>query len=161
MSTPNQVSTVSGEEEKRWLLFSLGNEFYGSRLLDIKEVIKLCPIKNVPYMVNYFKGVINLRGQIVSIIDLREKFNLPISGNEVGLILIVETEHALIGAIVDELKCVTVLETKDIDRHPAIETKIPTQFFLGIGKFNNDLVNLIDISRCLSADEMRKVKKAM
>src|SRR5688572_686498 len=90
-------------EENKFLIFNLGTELYGSRLLEIKEVIKRPTIKPVPYMVRYFKGIINLRGQIVSVIDLREKFDIPTSCPEAGLILVVDTGEGHIGVIVDEI----------------------------------------------------------
>jgi purine-binding chemotaxis protein CheW len=142
-----------------YLIFKLAEELYGTALLSVKEVIKMSPIKPVPYMVHYFKGVINLRGEIVGIVDLRSKFEMGSAksdgANETGKILIIETPDALLGAIVDDLVAVEVIQEKDIDPDPAVETRIPIQFFKGIAKKDDRLISLIDISSCLSSTEMR------
>jgi purine-binding chemotaxis protein CheW len=154
-----KASELNSDQENRWLLYCLGSELYGSRLLDVKEVIKISPIKSVPFMVNYFKGIINLRGQIVSVIDLRMKFDIQHSPTGKELIILVESHDGIIGAIIDNLDCVAKIDPSDIDSHPAIETRIPAEFFLGIGKMRDRLVNLVDIAKCLNKDEMRVVKK--
>ena len=162
-------------EENKFLLFQLGPELYGSKLLEIKEVIKLPTLKSVPYMVSYFKGVVNLRGQIISIIDLREKFKIPIishtsastNTNSISsdtefnheLVLIVETKDGHIGVIVDNISSVECIPPEDIECNPPIETQIPSKFLMGIGKHKDRLINLIYLSQCIASDEMRTIYK--
>lgn len=146
------------ENQSKFILFNLNNELYGAPLLKIREVIKVGAIKPVPYMVNHFKGVINLRGQIVSVVDLRLKFNLPVDPNSNGLILVVETAHGLLGAIIDDLVSVQHFNPSEIETNPAIETKIPADFFAGVAKMQDRLVNLVDLSGCLSSEDLRVVK---
>lgn len=153
------MQQLEDETLPSYLIFKLADELYGTSLLSVKEVIKMSPIKPVPYMVHYFRGVINLRGQIVGVVDLRSKFEMS-PGKSDGIpdqskILIVETADALLGAIVDDLVAVEVIQEKEIDPDPAVETRIPVEFFKGIAKKDDRLINLIDIASCLSSAEMR------
>ena len=145
--------------DPKYLLFRLGEELYGTPLLAVKEVIKMTAINPVPYMVSHFRGVINLRGQIVGIADLRLKFQIPTKPETSGLILVIETAQGLLGAVVDDIVSVENILPSSIDAEPCIQTKIPTEFFKGVAKLEKGLVNLIDISGCLSAEELRRVKK--
>ncbi|MBT4791556.1 MAG: purine-binding chemotaxis protein CheW [Halobacteriovoraceae bacterium] len=159
------VFSISEDEEvdenkMKYLVFWLQGERYGAPLLTVKEVLRTSEIKKVPYMVDHFKGVINLRGQIVSVIDLRARFGLSseiISGT---YILVFETNNGLLGAIVDEIDSVIKIEDEDVDTNPLIETKVPIDFFIGVGKLSNGLVNMVDISKCISEDDLRLIKKA-
>lgn len=148
------------QQDAKYLVFTLKGEQYGAPLVSIKEVIKHGDIKRVPYMADHFQGVINLRGQIVSIIDLRQKFGLSTGDDTKGLILIVECASGPLGAIIDDLVNVQELQPNEIEFNPALETRVPLNFFMGIGKVKDRLVNLVDLSKCLSAEELRIVKKA-
>jgi purine-binding chemotaxis protein CheW len=141
----------------RYLIFRLGEELYGSPLHSVREVLKLPTIKSVPYMKNHFKGVINLRGAIVSIIDLRQKFD--IKAQLPGLILTVESDGDTIGAIVDDVSTVTTIPEAEIERNVRVETKVPLQFFHGVAKVQGRLVNIIDIAGTLSSEELATIKR--
>ncbi len=146
---------ASAEENAlSFIIFKIGGEIYGTPLLTTREVIRHREIKPTPYMVPHFKGVINLRGQIVSVIDLRIKFQLPCDESQ-SLILIVESEHGLLGAVVDDLVSVETIQQTQIDQTASIETKVPVEFFLGIAKLEDRLVNMVDISGCLSSEDLR------
>jgi len=143
-----------------FLIFSLGGELYGTPLLSTREVIKIGEIKSTPYMVPHFKGVINLRGQIISVIDLRTKFEIQPDNETKGLILIVENQDSLLGAIVDDLVSVEKVQRQDLDQETEIETKIAADFFLGVAKLKDRLVNMVDIAGCLSSEDLRIFKSA-
>ena len=149
---------AAGEGTEDFILFNLGGELYGSPLLSVREVIKLGAVKPVPYMVPHFKSVINLRGQIVSVVDLRVKFGLDPTQSRNNMILIVEVAEGLLGAIIDDLASVEKLPKSEIEPAAQLETKIPLEFFLGVGKTGDRLVNLVDLSGCLSAEELKTVK---
>lgn len=142
-----------------YLIFRLGGELFGTDLLNVLEVMKLPGIKPVPYMKPAFKGVLNLRGQIVSVIDLRQLYEMKVDQPDEGMILIIETAEAPIGAIVDDLVSVEMIHDDELDRQPVIETKVPSQFLQGIAKKNERLMTLIDISGCLASTEMRARQK--
>lgn len=150
---------TADDNSDKFLIFNLGGELYGASLTSIKEVIKVGDVKAVPHMKNHFKGIMNLRGQIIGVIDLREKFDLKKAPGQ-GLILVVEHEAGLIGAIVDELESVHSFTTEQIEKNPMIETKIPLSFLVGVAQKQNRLVNLIDIAGTLSAEDYRTLKSA-
>lgn len=147
------------ETKNRYLVFVLADETYAAPLLQIREVIKIPSIKPVPYMVPYFKGIINLRGQIVSVIDLRMKFGLQNFKKDEGLILVIEAMGALVGAIVDNVCSVQNIPETEIETNPALETKIQSNFFLGIAKHPDTLINLIDIGGSLSSEDFKRIKE--
>ncbi|MBI2521687.1 MAG: purine-binding chemotaxis protein CheW [Bdellovibrio sp.] len=150
---------IEEDTKNKYLVFVLANETYASPLLQIREVIKIPSIKQVPYMVPYFKGIINLRGQIVSVIDLRVKFNLKDFKSDEGLILVIEAKGSLVGAIVDGVCSVQDIPSSDIDTNPALETLVSPKFFLGVAKRSDMLINLIDIGGSLSSEDFRRIKE--
>jgi purine-binding chemotaxis protein CheW len=154
-----QQPEVQEEQDNKYLIFTLGGELYGSPLIAIKEVIKIGEIKPVPHMNAYFRGVINLRGQIVSIVDLRKKFSIGGSESKAGLILVVEHESGFIGAVVDDLDSVATISRSEIEANPMLDTKIPLDFFHGVAKMGERLVNVIDIAGTLTSDDYRSVRK--
>ncbi len=160
----NNSSGATGLQEDdsghlRVMIFKLGDEQYGTPLLEVREVIKFLAIKSVPFMADYFKGVINLRGQIVSVIDLRKKFLMPIYVNERGLILVIERPEGLVGCIVDDLISVEMFSLSEIASKSYIESRIPKEFFIGIAKRGDALVSLINLAGCLTVDDMRLVSR--
>ena len=144
------------ENNNKYMIFRLGKELYATSLLNVKEVIKPKGIKPVPYMVKHFKGVINLRGQIVSIVDLREKFNIDVKA-ENSLILIHDTESGALGAIIDDIERVAEIPEELVQNNFSVETNVPIDFFEGIAKLDDEIINIINISECLSTEELRLI----
>ena len=156
----SQDILATEDEQQRYLVYSLGGEAYASPLTSIREVLKIADIKEVPYMKNYFKGVINLRGQIISVIDLREKLALQKPGqSSKGLILVVDSANGSLAVIVDDVLAVARIPEAEIDRHPILSTKIPVDFFLGVAKLNERLINMIDVSGTASDDDFSTIKR--
>jgi purine-binding chemotaxis protein CheW len=156
--SPNSVENQEGQMS--YILYHLGGELYGTPLLSIKEVIKSGPVKPVPYMVSHFRGVINLRGQVISVIDLRARLGLTVTPTGEELVLVVETKDGVLGAMIDDLVAVQTFQEGDIERNPKFECRIPTEFFIGVAKLQDRLVNLVNVSGCVSADDYRAVKTA-
>ena len=146
--------------KNKYLIFRLGGESYGTPLLQIKEVIKMASIKPVPHTVEHFLGVINLRGQIVSVVDLRKKLGIRMGTSGTGLILVVDAGTSSIGAVVDSIEAVREIAPEDIDGAPAIETKIDTSHLRGVAKVAGDLIILVDLNRAIPSEEMKTMKKA-
>ncbi len=160
MSENNIQPQLSQDDiNNRYLVFEINEELYGVSLLDIKEVIKNRPAKPVPYMKDYFLGIINLRGRIVSVIDLRLKFRKEIDEQKEGFIIIVEAENTQIGVLVDDIINVENIYREEIDTNPHLELDFSTQFFLGVGKKGDRLINLIDLSKCITKEDMRIISK--
>ena len=155
-----ESSNTSGiSESNRYLIFSLGTELYGSPLQLIREVLKNGEVKEVPYMKTYFKGVINVRGKIISVLDLREKFGLKIDVETTEMMLVIEKDGHYLATIVDEVLAVGTIEEGSVDRNPTLSTKIPLDFFLGIGQWKNRLVNLIDIGGVMSKEDFSTISR--
>jgi purine-binding chemotaxis protein CheW len=150
-----QHETKPENEDQRYLIYWLGKELYGSPLLSIREVMKTPAIKSIPNMVDYFKGVMNLRGQIIGIIDLRQKLGIPYDKKDPGMVVVVEQNGQPLGAIVDGVVAVREFGSNDIEKNPGFQIRVRSQFFLGIAKSSQQLVNLIDVAECISTSEMK------
>lgn len=149
------------QDDNRYLVFSLNNDLFAIPLLQATEVLKMTTIKPVPFMTRYFKGIINVRGSIVSILDLREKFNLPKRGNESSLILILKHQEQLLGAIVDDVIAVINVPKSEIMTEAKVEFQAPAQFLLGFFKKDTRLVTLIDVAGSLSSEDFRTIKSSL
>lgn len=134
----------------RYLAFGLGPETYGLPVLNVREIIRLCPITPVPRVPEYIKGVINLRGTVVPVLDLRTKFQLPAANyGERACIIVVQLRNpaggsTLIGAIVDTVEEVIQLDAAHLEPAPDFGGTAETQFILGIGTLNGGVKTLLD-----------------
>jgi purine-binding chemotaxis protein CheW len=157
----SQISAQNDEHlessDTKYLVFKLADELYGVPLSQVKEVIKARDIKPIPYMVNYFQGIINLHGKIVSVIDLRVKFELKIKTPGEGLLLIIETQTCIIGTIIDDIVSVNDFYPEDIEQNANLESRIPLNFFLGIAKSETRLISIINIAGCLTSEDLKNI----
>lgn len=149
----------SAADENKHLVFRLADELYATPLISIQEISKLQTIKPVPFMVNYFRGIVNLRGTIVSVIDLRAKLELSSDRSASGLMLVVETEGGPIAAIVDDVVAVHDFEPASVERNVQIRSRIPLEYFIGIAHFSDRLVNIIKIAPILTDDDCAAVRR--
>lgn len=145
----------SDSAESRYLLFSLGTELYGTPILGVREVLEPMPIKPIPNAVKYFSGVVNVRGEIVGMIDLRVRFGHPPLALAGMAFIIFDSVVGPIGAVVDRVEVVADLPEEAIERHPKIETDVPADFLIGIGKYRERLVSLVDFNRALGAENLK------
>ncbi len=134
----------------KYLIFSLCGELYGVPLLQIREVIKFPQVKPVPRTERYHRGVINLRGQILSVLDLRMKFDMRGFQENQGFVLVVETALGLVGAVVDTIEYVREIPETQIDSQVLIETSIPRDQFLGVARSGESLIHLVQMASILS-----------
>lgn len=161
MPQQDENSDVVGfGEDHKHLVFRLGDELFGTPLIAIREISKMRPIKPVPYMVSYFRGIVNLRGQIVSIVDLRIKLETLHSDKDGGLLIIVDLPVGTIGAIVDDVVAVWEFPPDSLTNDLAMETKVPTAFFKGVAHHGDHLVNVIDIAGTITSDDLNLVMKS-
>lgn len=150
---------VDDNEEHKHLVFRLAHELYAAKLVAVREIIKMPEIKPVPFMVNYFRGILNLRGLIVSVVDLRLKLELPCQDQNSGLLIIVDTEGGAIAAVVDDIVCVKNFPPESVTSNISLRTKIPVEFFLGVGHLDSRMVNIINIAATLTSDDFAVVKR--
>ncbi len=152
------VNTVSGRDGK-YLTFTLAGEEYGIIILKVKEIIGMLPITPVPQTPPYVKGVINLRGKVIPVVDLRRKFGMdPMEYTERTCIIVVEIADSVktipMGIVVDSVSEVLNIKSADIEETPSFGNRLDTDYILGMAKVGGGVKILLDIDRVMSADEM-------
>ena len=152
------------DREGKYLTFSLDREEYGIGILKVKEIIGMMRIIPVPQTPKYVQGVINLRGKVIPVIDLRARFGMETIGyNERTCIIVVEvntmTDKLFIGIVVDSVSEVLTIKGADIEDTPAFGSNLDTAYILGIAKVGGNVKILLDIDRVLSTDEMNLLEK--
>lgn len=146
-------------QDGKHLTFCLGKEDYGIPILQVKEIIGLLSITHVPKTPDFIKGVINLRGKIIPIMDLRLKFSMPEKEyNERTCIIVVELNingvKSLMGIVVDMVSEVVNIQKEEIEPPPQYGTKIEAGFLTGMGKVKDRVVMLLNIEQIINCEEM-------
>jgi len=152
-------------KEGKYLTFTLGNEEYGIGILKIKEIIGMMPITAVPQTPDFVKGVINLRGKVIPVVDLRLRFGMEeMEYNERTCIIVVEIEgqsgNVIIGIVVDSVSEVLNIKGEEIEDTPTFGTRLNTDYILGIAKMSGGVKILLDIDRVLTSEEIEILDKA-
>lgn len=146
-------------DQSRYLCFSLGNEEFAIPLLSIKEVIGLPEITPVPQTPSHFLGIINLRGQVIPIMDLRLKFGIKISKNEETSVMILDLGQSQLGVVVDQVNSVQNLTQEDISEKPVLDKSKMHDYITGVFRNQSKLILMIDIARALSLDDKTVLTK--
>ena len=134
----------------QFLTFSLGDELYGVDILRVQEIKGYTAVTKIPNTPPHIKGVLNLRGTIVPIVELRTKFGMPtIDYTTFTVIIVVVVQDKVMGLVVDAVSDVLDIEKKDIQSAPDFGNKVDVAFLNGIGKSGDKLVSLLDIDRLL------------
>jgi purine-binding chemotaxis protein CheW len=155
-----QVHRVAGEEENKFLTFKLADESYGVEILKVREIIGLLNITAVPQMPVYMQGVINLRGKVIPVVDLRLKFGLDEAEHTEETCIIVVDVGREVGIVVDTVSEVLDIAGKNIEPPPSMGGSVDTSFILGMGKVGDAVKILLDIDRVLSTDELIDIASA-
>jgi purine-binding chemotaxis protein CheW len=155
----DQAVKAVADREGKYLTFALAGEEYGIGILKVKEIIGLLPITTVPQTPGYVKGVINLRGKVIPVVDLRLKFGMePMEYNERTCIIVVEIKGShqtiLMGTVVDSVSEVLNIKGADIEDTPNFGSRLNTAFILGMAKTNGSVKILLDIDRVFREEEM-------
>ena len=143
----------------KYLTFSLAEEEYGLEILKVREIIGIMDITAVPQMPEYVKGVINLRGKVIPVIDLRLKFGLPPAEYTDQTCIVVVDVGSLTGIIVDTVQEVLDIEGSQIDPPPPLGANVDTTFILGLGKVKDEVKILLDVDKVLSTEELREIEE--
>ena len=142
------------ENLRQFISFSVGDEDYGLELLRVKEVIRVRQITWLPKAPSFVKGIINLRGDVIPLIDLRERFGLEyVDQTTQTRVVVVEVEGRLMGMIVDSASQVVRIPADQIDPPPPVLGGLAREFITGVGKFEDKLVILLDVDAILTAGE--------
>ena len=154
------VATKKKVTEGKFLTFVLGSEEYGVEILRVREIIGLMDITTVPQTPDYMKGVINLRGKVIPVIDLRLKFSMQEEEHtEETCVIVAEVNNTSIGIIVDSVSEVLDIKSDEIEETPSFWQGINTDFIMGMGKTREKIIILLDIERVLSSEELEIVKQ--
>ena len=145
--------------ELQLVAFEMGNETYGVDISCVNEIIRMQEITRVPRTPEFVEGVINLRGRVIPVIDLRKRFGLEqIEETQNSRIIVVEVDNVTVGMIVDAVSEVLRLSTEQIDPPPPIFAGIDTDFIKGIGKMENGLIIILDLNQVLYKREKEELR---
>ena len=163
--TMDQAVKVLADREGKYLTFTMAEEEYGIGILKIKEIIGMMPITTVPQTPGFVKGVINLRGKVIPVVDLRMRFGIEaIDYTERTCIIVVEIEGesgiVMIGIVVDSVSEVLNIKGEDVEETPTFGVKLNTEYILGIAKMEGGVKILLDIDQVLSENEIAALDEA-
>jgi purine-binding chemotaxis protein CheW len=166
MSAVLEKKEATQARSGKYLTFVLGRESYGVEVLKIREIIRLVDITAVPQMPHYVKGVINLRGKIIPVVDLRIRFQLAnLETTERTCIVVVQVRmpsgaEILMGLIVDAVEEVLNIAAGDIEPRPDFGTSIDADYIVGMAKIKGVVKALLDIDRVVAAETLQSVAQA-
>jgi purine-binding chemotaxis protein CheW len=159
------MAETNNIETNQYLTFKLEDEVFGLAIGKVREVLDFTTITKVPRTPEYMRGVINLRGSVVPVVDLHLKFGLAQTEKTVNTCIIIveismEGEITVLGALADSVQEVVELEPEQIEPAPKIGTKLNTEFIKGMGKREDQFIILLDIDKVFSNEELSMVQRA-
>ncbi|WOD12538.1 chemotaxis protein CheW [Pseudomonas sp. NyZ704] len=154
-------NTAQGAEDPilQWVTFRLDNETYGINVMQVQEVLRHTEIAPVPGAPSYVLGIINLRGNVVTVIDTRQRFGLtpaPITDNT--RIVIIEADKQVVGILVDSVAEVVYLRQSEIETAPNVGTDESAKFIQGVCNKNDELLILVDLEKMMTEDEWAELQ---
>jgi purine-binding chemotaxis protein CheW len=146
-------------ETTQYLTYKLEDEIFALDISKVREVLDFTKVTKVPRTPEFMRGVINLRGSVVPVVDMRLKFGMTKTENTVNTCIIIveislDGDTTVLGALADSVQEVIELEPNQIEPAPKIGTRLKTEFISGMGKRNDNFIIILDIDRVFSADEM-------
>jgi purine-binding chemotaxis protein CheW len=153
------MNEASETETNQFLTFKLDEEIFALDIAKVREVLDFTTVTKVPQTPEFMRGVINLRGNVVPVLDLRLKFGMPITEKTVNTCIVIteiqmEGETLILGAMADSVQEVLDLEPEQIEPPPKIGAKLNIDFIRGMGKRGDDFIIILDIDRVFSDDEL-------
>lgn len=154
----NNTLATNGDEVLQWVTYKLGEETYGINVMQVQEVLRHNEIAPVPGAPDYVLGIINLRGNVVTVIDTRSRFGLPSSDiSDNTRIVIIESDDQVVGILVDSVAEVVYLRSSEIDSAPNVGTEESAKFIQGVSNRDGQLLILVDLNKLLSDDEWTEI----
>jgi len=159
LTTPEPAATRTDPRAGKYLTFGLGSEEFGIQVMRVREIMGVQEVTAVPHIPAYVKGVINLRGKVIPVVDLRQKFGMPEQAyTQRTCIVVVELEQdgarLLTGLIVDEVSEVVSLQGAEIEDAPDFGRGVATPYLLGMAKTKGKVKILLDINRVMTTQEV-------
>ncbi|HAK89172.1 MAG TPA: chemotaxis protein CheW [Nitrospiraceae bacterium] len=158
------AATSLGEvvEGRQYVTFGLNNEEYAVDALNVQEIIEMASITHVPHLPGFFKGVINLRGTIIPVVDLKLKFDMASEGyRKHTCVIVTEFSGGVMGIIVDSVSDVMHMPEESVSATPSFGSQVRTDFIKGMGKVSDRLVLILDINKVLTEEEASIVSEQL
>ena len=156
----NQARAAGDVTGNEFLAFTLGKEEYGIDILKVQEIRGYEPVTRIANAPDFIKGVVNLRGIIVPVVDMRIKFNLgEPSYDQFTVVIILNIAGRVMGMVVDSVSDVTTLTPEQIKAAPEMGTTFDTDYLIGLGTLDERMLILVDIDKLMSSDEMGLIEK--
>ena len=154
-----QQTEDSKSQSTQLVSFSVGNESYGVNISKVQEIIRMPEITQLPQTEDYIKGNINLRGNIIPIIDMRTRFHMDTREySEITRVIVLSIKDKLIGLIVDSVSKVLELDTAEVEEAPDIINGLSKEYIQGVGKVDENMIIILDTDKVLTAEEINLLK---
>lgn len=166
IDVPTTPLLDADDSQNQFLSFTLDHETYAVGILYVKEIIEYGQVTPVPMVPDYIRGVLNLRGNVLPVIDLARRMNLPVqpAGKHTCIVIIElpdRNEAVTLGIVVDAVNDVLTLGAEDLEPAPTFGTRIRSDFIRHIGKFQDRFITLLDVERTLSINELADLKPCL
>ncbi len=153
VQTAAEQDVDSEDEMEQWATFQLADELYGINVMQVMEVLRLTEIAPVPGSQHFILGIINLRGNVITVVDTRTLFGLPKADEtENSRIIVIELVDQVVGMLVDQVAEVIYLRQSAIERPPNVGSDDTTKFIQGVSYHNDNLITLLDLNRMIDED---------
>lgn len=158
------MGVTEANETKQYLTFTLDDELFALEIMKVREVLDYTTVTKVPKTPDFMRGVINLRGSVVPVIDLRLKFGMEAAKDLTGSTIIIvevslDNEDTVLGMLTDTVQEVFELNSNQIEPPPRIGTKLKTEFIRGMGKADEKFIIILDIDKIFSTEELILVQE--
>jgi|TARA_B100000745_G_scaffold296136_1_gene241103 purine-binding chemotaxis protein CheW len=157
-SVSKRPNDSENDEVLQWVTYKLANETYGINVMQVQEVLRYTEIAPVPGAPEYVLGIINLRGNVVTVIDTRQRFGLESTEtNDNTRIIIIEAEQNVVGILVDSVAEVVYLRESEIETAPNVGNDDSAKFIQGVAHHNEQLLILVDLNKLMTDEEWQEV----
>jgi len=154
----SQAANVAADPVVQWVTFRLDSETYGINVMQVQEVLRVTEIAPVPGAPDYVMGIINLRGNVVTVLDTRRRFGLPSKEQDDSTrIVVVEADQTVVGILVDSVAEVVELNRSAVESSPNVGNDESSKYIEGVATHESELLILVDINKLLSEDEWMEV----
>ena len=154
----NDVVDTNDDSIIQWVTFHLENEKYGIKVMQVQEVLRMTEIAPVPGAPHYVLGIINLRGNVVTVVDTRRRFGLPdAEADDETRIVIIEADNNVVGILVDSVAEVVDLKISEIETAPNVGNDESSKYIQGVSSRDDELLILVDVNKLLSDEEWQEV----
>ncbi len=157
----NESKLKVDDDVIQWVTFCLADENYGIAVMQVQEVLRMTEITPVPGAPDYVLGIINLRGNVVTVIDTRQRFGLPAKEvDDASRIIIIESGEQVVGLLVDSVAEVVYLKESEIEISPNVGSDDSSKYIQGVHSDNGELLILVDVNKFLTQEEWQDVAEA-